>query len=112
MDRDWGLAASLMTALTVFALLLEAVLTALMRVDEMRAQLPLGAAVGASALLVASACRVCGVGRGGCGLGRRSHEDDCTERVSLRVLLVRCRRGEGRAATCRPGRWSRRSRRG
>src|SRR5580700_192046 len=50
----WGLAFSLMAALTVVALLLEAVLTALMRVDEqrarfrvalvdeMRVQLPLG----------------------------------------------------------------------
>jgi HD domain len=71
--RDWGLAFSLMTSLTVVALLLEAVLTALMRVDEqrarfrvalvdeMRVQLPLGAAVGASALLIAFAAEVMGL---------------------------------------------------
>src|SRR6185436_17971837 len=63
-ERHWGLAVTLMTALTVLALLLEAVLTALLRVDEqrarfrvalvdeMRVQLPLGAAVVAAALLV------------------------------------------------------------
>jgi hypothetical protein len=68
----WGVAFSLMTALVVVALLLEAVLTALMRVDEqrarfrvalvdeMRVQLPLGAAIGASALLIAFAAE--GVG--------------------------------------------------
>jgi len=71
--RHWGLAFSLMTSLTVVALLLEAVLTALMRVDEQRArfrvalvdemrlQLPLGAAVGASALLIAFAAEVMGL---------------------------------------------------
>ena len=71
--RDWGLAVSLMTSLTVVALLLEAVLTALIRVDEqrarfrvalvdeMRVQLPLGAAVGASALLIAFAAEVMGL---------------------------------------------------
>jgi len=71
--RDWGLAFSLMTSLTVAALLLEAVLTALMRVDEqrarfrvalvdeMRVQLPLDAAVGASALLIAFAAEVMGL---------------------------------------------------
>jgi HD domain len=71
--RDWGLAFSLMTSLTVVALLLEVVLTALMRVDEqrarfrvalvdeMRVQLPLGAAVGASALLIAFAAEVMGL---------------------------------------------------
>jgi hypothetical protein len=71
--RDWGLAFSLMISLTVVALLLEAVLTALMRVDEqrarfrvalvdeMRVQLPLGAAVGASALLIAFAAEVMGL---------------------------------------------------
>src|SRR6516162_7765346 len=71
--NDWGLAFSLMTALAVLALLLEAVLTALMRVDEqrarfrvalvdeMRVQLPLGAAVGASALLIAFAAEVMGL---------------------------------------------------
>ena len=73
MVRDWGLAFSLMTALAVVALLLEAVLTALMRVDEqrarfrvalvdeMRVQLPLGAAVGASGLLIAFAAEVMGL---------------------------------------------------
>ena len=72
-DRHWGLAFSLMTSLTVVALLLEAVLTALLRVDEqqarfrvalvdeMRVQLPLGAAVGASALLIAFAAEVMGL---------------------------------------------------
>ena len=71
--RHWGLAFSLMTSLTVVALLLEAVLTALIRVDEQRArfrvalvdemrlQLPLGAAVGASALLIAFAAEVMGL---------------------------------------------------
>jgi HD domain len=69
----WGLAFSLMTSLVLFALLLEAVLTALMRVeeqramfkvalvDEMRVQLPLGAAVGASALLIAFAAETMGL---------------------------------------------------
>jgi HD domain len=69
----WGLAFSLMTSLAVLALLLEAVLTALVRVDEqrarfgvalldeMRVQLPLGAAVGASALLIAFAAEVMGL---------------------------------------------------
>ena len=72
-DRHWALAFSLMTALTVLALLLEVVLTALLRVDEqrarfrvalvdeMRVQLPLGAAVGASALLIAFAAEVMGL---------------------------------------------------
>jgi hypothetical protein len=72
--RHWGLAFSIMTSLTVIALLLEAVLTALLRVeeqgarfrvalvDEMRVQLPLGAAVGASALLIAFAGEVMGLG--------------------------------------------------
>jgi hypothetical protein len=70
---DWGLAVTLMTSLVVVALLLEAVLTALMKVDEqrarfkvalvdeMRVQLPLGAAVGASALLIAFAAEVMGL---------------------------------------------------
>src|SRR6478752_7479758 len=60
-ERHWGLAVTLMTALTVLALLLEAVLTALLRVDELRVQLPLGAAVGASALLIAFAAEVMGL---------------------------------------------------
>ncbi len=71
--RHWGLAFSLMTSLAVLALLLEAVLGALLRVDEqrarfrvalvdeMRVQLPLGAAVGASALLIAFAAEVMGL---------------------------------------------------
>jgi hypothetical protein len=69
-----GLAFSLMTSLAILALLLEVVLTALLRVDEqrarfwvalvdeMRVQLPLGAAVGASALLIAFAAEVMGLG--------------------------------------------------
>jgi HD domain len=69
----WGLALSLMTSLVVLALLLEAILEALVRVDEqrarfpvalvdeMRVQLPLGAAVGASALLIAFAAEVMGL---------------------------------------------------
>jgi len=73
LDRSWGLAFALMTSLAVLALLLEAVLTALLRVDEqrarfrvalvdeMRVQLPLGAAVGASALLIAFAAEVMGL---------------------------------------------------
>ncbi|MGH3188167.1 MAG: HD-GYP domain-containing protein [Streptosporangiaceae bacterium] len=71
--RHWGVALALMTALVVLALLLDAVLTALLRVDEQRArfrvalvdemrlQLPLGAAVGASALLIAFAAEVMGL---------------------------------------------------
>src|SRR5689334_24794988 len=73
LERAWGLAFTLMTSLTMLALLLEAVLTALLRVDEqqarfkvalvdeMRVQLPLGAAVGASALLIAFAAEVMGL---------------------------------------------------
>jgi hypothetical protein len=69
----WGLAFSLMTSLAVLAVLLGAVLEALVRVDEQRArfgvalvdelrvQLPLGAAVGASALLIAFAAEVMGL---------------------------------------------------
>ena len=72
-DRHWVVAFSLMTSLAVVALLLEAVLTALLQVDEQRArfrvalvdemhvQLPLGAAVGASALLIAFAAEVMGL---------------------------------------------------
>jgi HD domain len=71
--QHWGLAFTLMTSLTVLALLLEVVLTALLRVDEqrarfrvalvdeMRVQWPLGAAVGASALLIAFAAEVMGL---------------------------------------------------
>jgi hypothetical protein len=73
LERNWGLAFALMTSLAILALLLEAVLTALLRVDEqqarfrvalvdeMRVQLPLGAAVGASALLIAFAAEVMGL---------------------------------------------------
>jgi hypothetical protein len=73
LDQNWRLAFALMTSLAVLALLLEAVLTALLRVDEqrarfrvalvdeMRVQLPLGAAVGASALLIAFAAEVMGL---------------------------------------------------
>jgi hypothetical protein len=73
LDGNWRLAFALMTSLAVLALLLEAVLTALLRVDEqrarfrvalvdeMRVQLPLGAAVGASALLIAFAAEVMGL---------------------------------------------------
>jgi hypothetical protein len=73
LERNWGLAFTLMTLLAVLALLLEAVLTALLRVDEqqarfrvalvdeMRVQLPLGAAVGASALLISFAAEVMGL---------------------------------------------------
>jgi HD domain len=72
-ERHWGLAVMLMTSLAALAMLLEAVLTALLRVDEqrarfrvalvdeMRVQLPLGAAVGASALLIAFAAEVMGL---------------------------------------------------
>ncbi len=72
-SAHWGLAFSLMTSLVLLALLLEALLTALMRVeeqrarfrvalvDEMRVQLPLGAAVGASALLIAFAAETMGL---------------------------------------------------
>jgi hypothetical protein len=71
--KHWGLAYSVMTSLAVVALLLEAVLIALLRVeeqrarfrvalvDEMRVQLPLGAAVAASALLIAFAAEVMGL---------------------------------------------------
>jgi hypothetical protein len=71
--HHWGVAFALMAVLAVIALLLEAVLTALLRVDEqrarfrvalvdeMRVQLPLGAAVGASALLIAFAAEVMGL---------------------------------------------------
>jgi HD domain len=69
----WAVAFSLMTSLTIVALLLEVMLTALLRVDEqrvmfsvalvdeLRVQLPLGAAVGASALLIAFAAEVMGL---------------------------------------------------
>ena len=71
--HHWGVALPLMASLVVLALLVEAVLSALMRadeqralfwvvlVDEMRVQLPLGAAVGASALLIAFAAEVMGL---------------------------------------------------
>jgi hypothetical protein len=71
--RDWGVDLALMVSLVILALLVEVVLSALMRadeqrarfwvtlVDEMRVQLPLGAAVGASALLIAFASEVMGL---------------------------------------------------
>jgi HD domain len=69
----WWLALPVMASLVVVALLVEAVIEALIRadalrarfgvalVDEMRVQLPLGAAVGASALLIAFAAEVMGL---------------------------------------------------
>jgi hypothetical protein len=71
--HHWGVALPLMASLVILALLVEAVLAALMRadeqralftvvlLDEMRVQLPLGAAVGASALLIAFAAEVMGL---------------------------------------------------
>jgi len=71
--NDWGVDLALMASLVILALLVEVVLSALMRadeqrarfwvslVDEMRVQLPLGAAVGASALLIAFASEVMGL---------------------------------------------------
>jgi hypothetical protein len=71
--HDWGVDLALMASLVILALLVEVVLSALMRadeqrarfwvtlVDEMRVQLPLGAAVGASALLIAFASEVMGL---------------------------------------------------
>jgi hypothetical protein len=71
--HHWGVALPLMASLVVLALLVEVVLSALMRadeqramfwvvlVDELRVQLPLGAAVGASALLIAFAAQVMGL---------------------------------------------------
>jgi len=70
---DWEVDLALMASLVILALLVEVVLSALMRadeqrarfwvtlVDEMRVQLPLGAAVGASALLIAFASEVMGL---------------------------------------------------
>jgi hypothetical protein len=69
----WGVDLLLMTALVVVAWLVEAVIAALIRADELRArfgvslvdelriQLPLGAAVGASALLISFAAEVMGL---------------------------------------------------
>jgi len=71
--RHWWLALPVMASLVVVAWLVEAVIEALIRadvlrarfgvalVDEMRAQLPLGAAVGASALLISFAAEVMGL---------------------------------------------------
>jgi hypothetical protein len=71
--HDWRVDLALMVSLVILALLVEVVLSALMRadeqrarfwvtlVDEMRVQLPLGAAVGASALLIAFASEVMGL---------------------------------------------------
>jgi HD-GYP domain-containing protein (c-di-GMP phosphodiesterase class II) len=72
-DGDWRIALPLMASLVILALLVEALLSALMRadeqramfrvvlVDELRVQLPLGAAVGASALLMTFAAQVMGL---------------------------------------------------
>jgi hypothetical protein len=69
----WGVDLLVMTALVVVAWFVEAIIAALIRadelrarfgvslVDEMRVQLPLGAAVGASALLIAFAAEVMGL---------------------------------------------------
>src|SRR6202522_2549369 len=71
--HDWPVDVALMLPLVIVALLVEVVLSALMRadeqrarfwvtlLDEMRVQLPLGAAVGASALLIAFASEVMGL---------------------------------------------------
>jgi hypothetical protein len=70
---DWGVDLALMASLVIVALLVEVVLSALMRadeqrarfwvalVDELRVELPLGAAVGASALLISFASEVMGL---------------------------------------------------
>jgi hypothetical protein len=72
-NARWGVDLVVMTALVVIAWLVEAIIAALIRadelrarfgvslVDEMRIQLPLGAAVGASALLMAFAAEVMGL---------------------------------------------------
>jgi len=72
-DNHWEVALPLMASLVILALLVEVVLSALMRadeqramfwvvlVDELRVQVPLGAAVGASALLMAFAAEVMGL---------------------------------------------------
>jgi hypothetical protein len=72
-DNDWRIALPLMASLVILALLVEALLSALMRadeqramfrvvlVDELRVQLPLGVAVGASALLITFASEVMGL---------------------------------------------------
>jgi len=72
-DNHWQIALPLMASLVILALLVEVVLSALMRADELRAMfrvvlvdelrigLPLGAAVGASALLMAFAAQVMGL---------------------------------------------------
>jgi hypothetical protein len=72
-ENHWQVDLALMGSLVIVALLVEVVLSALMRadeqrarfwvtlVDEMRVQLPLGAAVGASALLIAFASEVMGL---------------------------------------------------
>jgi hypothetical protein len=72
-DKHWQIALPLMASLVVLALLVEVVLSALMRADELRAmfrvvlvdelriELPLGAAIGASALLMVFAAQVMGL---------------------------------------------------
>lgn len=72
-NRDWYLALAVMALLVVVAWLVEAIIAALIRadalrarfgvalVDELRVQLPLGAAVGASAMLISFAAEVMGL---------------------------------------------------
>jgi hypothetical protein len=71
--HNWGISLLVMASLVILALLVEVVLSALLRadeqramfwvvlVDELRVQAPLGAAVGASALLMAFAAQVMGL---------------------------------------------------
>ena len=72
-DNDWWLAAAVMTVLVVFGCLVDAVIGALIRADdlgarfgvalwdEMRVQWPLGAAVGASAMIIVFAAETMGI---------------------------------------------------
>src|SRR6266487_517549 len=72
-DNDWWLAATVMTVLVVFGCLVDAVIGALIRADdlgarfgvalwdEMRVQWPLGAAVGASAMIIVFAAETMGI---------------------------------------------------
>src|SRR6266567_3257189 len=71
--NDWWLAATVMTVLVVFGSLVDAVIGALIRADdlgarfgvalwdEMRVQWPLGAAVGASAMIIVFAAETMGI---------------------------------------------------
>ena len=72
-DNDWWLAATVMTVLVVIGCLVDAVIGALIRADdlgarfgvalwdEMRVQWPLGAAVGASAMIIVFAAETMGI---------------------------------------------------